>query len=225
MAEEISEAEGVIRFHAEHRRERLAEHELGEPARVLAAWRRVARALGVLGCDPDRYGGAAFGNISLRVGAANAPHGLRGFLISGTQTGEREVVGLESFALVTSYEIDDSRVFSRGEVLPSSESMSHAAVYDTDAALVMVIHGHAPALWRRASDLDLVVTDPAVPYGTPEMAGEVARALGDARARRGRAFHRHVIAMGGHEDGILAVGRDPDEAGAALASALAAAWA
>jgi ribulose-5-phosphate 4-epimerase/fuculose-1-phosphate aldolase len=218
------EAEGVIRFRADHRPEPLAEPDLAQPVEILASWRRIARALGVLGQAPARYGGAGFGNISLRLGAGGEAPGARRFLISGTQTGERDHVGAESFALVERYAIDRNRVTSRGEVLPSSESMTHAAVYDSDDELAMVIHGHAPELWKASSTLGLLETDAAVPYGTPAMAVEVTRALEAGRGHAGPAWRRRVIAMRGHEDGILAVGRDPEEAGAALVAALAAAW-
>jgi ribulose-5-phosphate 4-epimerase/fuculose-1-phosphate aldolase len=220
----VPEAEGVIRFRAEHRREPLADPALSRSIEILASWRRVARALGVLGAEPSRYGGAGFGNISLRVGAAGLAPGARRFLISGTQTGDRAQVGAESFALVERYEIARNRVKSRGEVLPSSEAMTHAAVYDGDLDVEMVIHGHAPELWKVSRRLGLLDTDPEVPYGTPAMAAEVTRALEEGASSAGPAWRRRVIAMRGHEDGFLAVGRDPEEAGAALVAALAAAW-
>ena len=99
---------------------------------------------------------------------------------------------------------------------PSSEALTHAAVYAQDAALRAVVHGHTPELWRHARALGLPVTDEAVPYGSPEMAREVDRLFRETDVRRHRLF-----AMGGHEDGVVAFGRSLDEAGSALLTHLA----
>jgi hypothetical protein len=74
-------------------------------------------------------------------------------------------------------------------------------------------------LWRRRRVLSIPETDPSVPYGTPEMALEVGRLY-----RETVLPERQILAMGGHEDGILVLGRNPEEAGGVLLSWLARAY-
>ena len=102
-------------------------------------------------------------------------------------------------------------VESRGSVEPSSETMTHAALYDTSPAIRCVLHAHSPVVWRRARELRIPTTDASIPYGTPEMALAVQR-LCDSTA----LSEIRILAMGGHEDGIVVFGRTPEEAGGVL---------
>ncbi len=216
--------EGVIRFDVRHVREPLEERVLGETARTLAAWRSVLAHLRLLGRDPARYDGLGYGNVSARVGPfGDVARGRRRFLVTGTQTAGRAHATLREFCLVEQWDIGRNQVASRGEVEPSSESLTHAALYDASPAVRVVLHAHAPELWRRARSLGLPVTDAAAANGTPAMALEVARLY-----REGTLASTGVAAMGGHEDGVIAIGASAEEAGGALvrllARALAASW-
>lgn len=122
--------------------------------------------------------------------------------------------------VVESHDAEANHVTSRGPVAPSSESLTHGAIYGTSPVLRCVLHGHAPAIWRHAAKLHLPVTSAKVEYGTQEMASEVARLY-----RSSNASDLGVMVMGGHEDGVLSFGRTPDEAGMAMMRALARAYA
>ncbi len=210
-------AEGVVRFDVSHVHEPLDPRALGETARTLAAWRRILANLRVLGHDPARYEGLAFGNVSARVPPfGDVARGRRRFLVTGTQTGTLAHATLREFALVETWDVARNAVTSRGLVVPSSESLTHAALYDASPAVRVVLHAHAPELWRSARALGLPVTDAHVPNGTPAMAHEVARLY-----REGTFASTHVAAMGGHEDGVIAFGATADEAGTALVRQLA----
>ncbi len=211
--------EGVIKFRAEHEARPLDERRYGELACKLIAWREILGLTGLVGQDPARYGGYGFGNVSARVGPPAAARGRRAFLITGTQTAGKRCVGLDDFALVERYDYHHNRVDSHGRAAPSSETMTHAALYDVSPAIRCVLHAHSPVVWRRARRLRLPTTDPGVPYGTPEMALAVQR-LCDATALP----ERRILAMGGHEDGIVVFGRSPEEAGAVLLNWLARAY-
>lgn len=209
------EREGVIRFRADHVEDELP-GELATALRPLLPWRRTLRSKNLLGEEPDRYGGYGFGNVSVRVRPFAAPPCRRAFLVSGSQTSGLGRVGLEEFALVDAYDFDANRVASRGMVAPSSESLSHAAIYELSPDVRAVLHVHAPGLWSRGRAAGLPVTDGQVEAGTPQMAYEIER-LGDQLSLE----QRGVVVMGGHRDGILAFGRDPDQAGERLLAALA----
>lgn len=211
--------EGVIKFDLHHRCERLDPGRYGALAAELAGWRRVMFHLGVLGQDPARYGGAGFGNVSARVGPPSSGLGRRAMLVSCTQTGGFLDAGLDELCVVDRYDVEKNRVDSHGACEPSSEAMTHGAIYDLGLHIRAVLHGHAPELWRRAAEFGLPRTRPEVAYGTPDMAREMRRLYAS-----GRLPEQQLLVMTGHEDGVVAFGRSLDEAGAILVRALARAF-
>ena len=209
--------EGVTRFEIEHEQRVLEERVYGETARVLAAWREVLARLGLIGRDPARYEGLGYGNVSARLGPfGDVGRGQRRFLVTGTQTGGRRTVTLADFCVVERYDLVLNRVRSFGPVPPSSESLTHGAIYDIAPAARVVLHGHAPEIWRHARSLGLPVTPVEIANGTPQMALEVQRLF-----RESTLSGTGMLAMGGHEDGVLAFGGSVGEAGETLVRHLA----
>lgn len=190
--------EGVIKYQLQFtpgpalRDPRLAE---------LIAWQRILQGLGLLGRDPDRYGGLAYGNLSLRLEG-------NGFVISASQCADQPRPTVKDYCLVTAWDCAGNRLAAQGPARPSSESLTHAALYDADPTIGCIIHGHSPEIWQRREVLGLASTWPDVAYGTPAMASEMAR-LYREHGFRGRG----ALAMGGHRDGIVGLGPDPDAAG------------
>jgi hypothetical protein len=211
--------EGVIKFRAEHRRRPLEARRYGELACRLIAWREILAATGLVGRDPALYGGFGYGNVSGRVGPPSAPRGRRSFLVTGTQTSGHRSIILGDFCVVERFDSRANRVESHGSVLPSSESLTHGAVYDLGPQIRFVFHGHSPTIWRRAETLRIPTSDPRVAYGTPRMAAEVHRLYGGTTLPETQIF-----AMGGHEDGIVVFGRSAEEAGQVLLRYLARAY-
>jgi ribulose-5-phosphate 4-epimerase/fuculose-1-phosphate aldolase len=211
--------EGVIKFAARHESRPLDARRVGETACVLIAWREIMALTGLVGQDPARYGGAGYGNVSARIGRRSAGLGERSFLITGTQTSGKRCIGLDDFAMVERYDYAANRVWSHGPTEPSSESMTHGAIYDLGPHIRCVLHAHSPVLWRHAARLRLPTTAAAVPYGTPEMAREVQRLY-----RSTVLPERPILAMGGHDDGIVVFGRSPEDAGQVLLTWLARAY-
>src|SRR5205807_9807504 len=128
------------------------------------------------------------------------------FLITATQTGAKSTLTENDVVVVDEWDLRKNRVVSRGSALPSSESLTHGAVYDVVPGARAVIHVHAPEIFTRAHVLHLPTTDAHVGYGTVAMANEVARLwrtsdLADVR----------VFAMAGHEDGVVAFGHALDD--------------
>lgn len=211
--------EGVIKFEAAHSVRPLDRTRFVDMACKLVAWREVMAKTQLVGQDPQRYGGAGYGNVSARVGAPSLGQGLRKFLITGTQTGGKAMLGLDDFCVVDDYNYRRNAVTSFGMILPSSEAMTHGSLYDLSPHVRFVFHAHSPAIWRRARDLRLPTTDKKVAYGSPEMAEEVQRLY-----RSTGLAERKIFAMGGHEDGIVSFGHTPEEAGQVLVTELARAW-
>jgi len=198
--------EGVIRFRLEHRpAAAVAEDVVAD----LSAWRLLLHRCGLLGQSPDRYGGLGYGNVSLRLTGSR-------FLVSGTQTGGVAWLGAGGYATVTDACLASNRVISEGPVKPSSESLTHAAVFVLDGGIGSVLHVHCPEIWRTADALRIPSTPVEVPYGTPEM----ARAVAELCRRQGWS-DRGLLVMGGHEDGVIAFGPDPATAALPLLQALA----
>lgn len=211
--------EGVIKFRADHTRRPLDARRVGEVACKLIAWREIMALTGLVGRDPVRYEGAAYGNVSARFGPPSAALGRRSFLITGTQTSDRRCLGLDNFAAIERYRFRENRVTSHGMADPSSESMTHGAIYDLGPHIRCVLHAHSPVLWSRARRLNIPTTAEHVPYGTPEMAYEVQRLY-----RETVLPERPILSMGGHEDGIVVFGRSTEEAGQVLLKWLARAY-
>lgn len=164
----------------------------------LDRWRRLLLAARLVGHYEDL--GIGYGNISVRKA------GCRRFLISGTRTGHLAVTERQHYALVTDYDIDANRVACRGATQASSETLTHAAIYELDADICSVVHAHDGPLWEYLKDR-MPTTRAEVAYGTPEMAREFARLWhATTFARTG------VAAMAGHEAGIVSIGNTLAEA-------------
>lgn len=206
----MGEQEGVIKFELDHSDEPLPA-ELAERLGPLLGWRRVMFDLGMVGHDEIRYGGLGYGNVSVRADA----HGS--FLVSGSQTSGIKEPKPRDFAWVESFDSEAARIVSRGQVRPSSESMTHAILYKMSPNVRCVLHAHDRMIWDVAFDLGLAITPAEIEYGTTEMVSAVqaiARRLGDVG----------VFSMAGHRDGIVAYGRNEDEAGKRLVAARARAY-
>lgn len=167
---------------------------------------------GLIGVYPD---GIGFGNISVRLSDSQptqnqSPQNQPQFLISASQTGQIPSADAQHFALVTSFDLQRNSVSCVGPMKASSESMTHAIIYETFPQSSAVIHVHSNTHWQRLLGV-VPTTVPHVPYGTPEMAAEVQRL-----ARQADLSHQCILVMAGHEDGILSFGASLSAAYAVL---------
>ena len=187
--------EGVIKFESRWRKSAPIRH----PAvHELIRWRRPLYDAGLIGCYPDS--GIGYGNLSARV----EPPDL--FVISGSGTGCIADPGPADFSLVTRCDVGRNIVESTGAVEASSESMTHAALYELDPGIRAVVHVHSKAMWSALGE-SLPATAAGVAYGTPEMAREFRRLLA------GTAFRQTGVAvMAGHAEGLVSVGHSVREA-------------
>lgn len=194
--------DGVTQYRLDWRR---SEAVTCERWSLLNDWRTVLHDRGVIGQCPERYAGVGFGNVSCRLQGNE-------FLVSGTQTGHMRELTLEHYAHVLSCDVHRNHVQAQGPIAPSSEAMTHFMIYQCVPTAQFVLHVHAPALWRAAPALGIPVTPPGIGYGTPAMADAVAAIIETGNVS--------MIAMGGHEDGVIAWGEDVSQLGWALCEAL-----
>jgi ribulose-5-phosphate 4-epimerase/fuculose-1-phosphate aldolase len=167
----------------------------------LNAYRRKLLHLRVIGVNAN---GIGFGNLSIRDSAT------KNFYITGSATGRKPELTLADCARVVGYDFEKNWLRYEGSAIPSSESLTHAAVYESDAKAGSVIHCHDSKLW--AALLNKAPTSSkAVDYGTPEMACEVTRLFNVTDVQSTK-----ILVMAGHEGGIVAFGKDLEEAFAIL---------
>lgn len=167
---------------------------------VLNVWREIMYKKGWIGMYPD---GIGFGNISMRCNEKT-------FLISGTATGGIATLSESHYSLVTDYNLSTNSVTCTGPVKASSESLTHALIYECSAATTAVIHIHNQNLWNRF--IHRVPTSREnISYGTPEMANEIKRLFDETAVSKEK-----IIVMGGHPEGIISFGKDLEEAGSIL---------
>ena len=204
----MAEREGVIKYRLDQRPGPAP--ALDEIA-AIEAWRRILFELRLVGRDPDRYQGLGYGNVSCRSGT--------GFLISASQTGHLPRLTPAHYCRVLRCDPQRNQLAAEGMLPPSSEALTHGAVYAADATVNAVLHVHGPALWRAGLALGWPATPATVPYGTPAMAAAVADLVRQAAVRE-----RGVIVMAGHQDGMLAFGADVEQAGRNLLGALGQAY-
>lgn len=176
----------------------------------LNGWRATLGRLGLLGQEPTRYGGLGFGNASARH-----PERPDQFLVTASQTGALARLDQEHLVRITHANVARFWVDALGSQPPSSESLTHAMIYQADPGVGWVFHGHSPEIWRCAEALKLPATPPDVAYGSAEMAEAVAALL---RAEPGRPLGFVTL---GHRDGVFACGATAAAAGGALVSLLA----
>lgn len=206
------EQEGVIKFVLEHNECPLEQHPHWSKQlfQTLNHWRHIQYRLDFIGQQADRYDGYGFGNISLRL----APDSHE-FLISGTQTGAAPFLTPEQYAIVNECDPEQNFIRSIGPTPPSSEAMTHGQLYQLDGRIGCVIHAHSPEIWLASAALNLPSTAADVPYGTPQMAAAVA-----ALFEQNNMLENPVFTMQGHQDGVVAIGRNFAEATAALTQVL-----
>ena len=166
----------------------------------LQEWRTKLFALKLIGAYAN---GIGYGNISERREGEQ-------FVITGSATGKYALLNPEHYSKVTDFNPALNTLTCEGETKASSESMTHGMIYRLDKQVRAVIHIHHLALWQKL--LNKVPTSSVqVPYGTPHMAEEIERLFSHSNLQK-----QKILAMAGHEEGIITFGKSLDEAGKVL---------
>jgi ribulose-5-phosphate 4-epimerase/fuculose-1-phosphate aldolase len=186
--------EGYIKFQCN-----WVKKEILIPAEVfsnLEKYRSELYQLGLIGMYPN---GIGFGNISVKNSSGS-------FYITGSATGKYPSLETRHYAEVLSYNFAQNRLSCIGLTKASAESLTHAAVYEAIPEVRAVVHVHCLWLWEKLLD-NYPTTSPEIEYGTPEMAIAVRELATETATQECK-----IIVMGGHEEGILAFGRNLEEA-------------
>ena len=151
----------------------------------------------LIGLDAN---GIGFGNLSVRDGVSG------NFYITGSATGGLPELMLIDCVRVVAYDFARNWLRYEGAAIPSSESLTHAAIYQSDPTISAIIHCHDSVLWRTRLDR-VPTTSKAIAYGTPDMAYEIMRlfTVSDVRSRE-------IFVMAGHEGGIVTFGKNLEDA-------------
>jgi ribulose-5-phosphate 4-epimerase/fuculose-1-phosphate aldolase len=168
--------------------------------REINVWRDKLYALGLIGVYDN---GIGFGNISMRYKGNS-------FIITGSATGGFKHLSQNHFTLVTGFNLEQNSLDCKGPIIASSESLTHAAIYESASEIHAVIHVHNLEMWKKLIH-KAPTTRSDVEYGTPEMALEIKRLF-----RETHVWEEKTLVMGGHEEGIITFGKDMDEAGEKL---------
>lgn len=183
---------GSVKFTCEQTAMEIAEFD---GFAKLNAYRRKLIELGVIGINA---GGVGFGNLSIRDGCR--------FYITGSGTGGISELVPGDYARVVAYDFERNWLRCEGTRVASSESLTHAAVYQSEPWAGGVIHCHDMRLWAALLD-DAPTTQKGVEYGTPEMAYAVRRLFDITDVKK-----RKIFVMAAHEGGLVTFGKDLEEA-------------
>ena len=167
-------------------------------------WRDKMFDLGFIVVNVD---GIGYGNMSIRSTENQ-------FIITGSATGKERKLSNQHFTKVIDFDLEKNSLTALGPIIASSESLTHAVIYEYHKNINAVIHIHNLALWKKLMN-KIPTTIKSVEYGTPAMAKEMIRLFDETNLT-----NEKILVMAGHEEGIISFGKDLIEAGNRLLIAL-----
>lgn len=134
------------------------------------------------------------------IGYGNLSHRFRDkFVITASATGSAKELGIDGYTLVTGIDLDQNTVRSTGPLPASSETMTHAAIYEASPKVRCVLHIHSRILFDALKESNALHTDENIVYGTPEMAKAI-KAIAAKHPSEG------IAVMLGHDEGVIIYG-------------------
>lgn len=183
---ENAHLEGIIKFQYDLTKET-------SPATIIhyddiEFYRRLLYPTGVIGFDPKERVG--YGNLSKR-------HRNTEFIITASQTGELPELVTKHYVHVKDCHIENQTLKAIGMKNPSSESLTHYAIYETKPEINHVFHGHHEGIWHYLIKNNYPCIHESIPYGTLEMAKAVSELIQKEKLVSG------IFAMKGHKNGFV----------------------
>lgn len=188
-------SEGVIKFKYNLK----LSPPLVEPLYIdIEKWRAILFKMNLVGEYLSE--GVGFGNLSKRA----APKSEE-FIITGTQTGKFPHLGGSQYTRIKKCNLKKMTLEAHGPIAPSSESLTHFAIYSTCPQINYIFHVHHKDLWNYMLANDFDKTSAKIDYGTFDMAQAASDCIKDKEVG--------IFAMAGHEDGIIAYGKNAEVTG------------
>ena len=190
--------EGTIKFKLNHSFVKIDE-KINYDFQSLNRFRTILWEMKLIGVYPPAHPDAnlGFGNISRRVNKSDF------FVISGTQTGSKKTLVKADYSLVKDFEFSKGIVNSIGLTKPSSEALTHAAIYSIAPEVQYVIHIHSLLLWEKTEELKLATTDKKAEYGSLELVKAIQKVY--------TSGEKGLVSLLGHREGLLIWGKDGEE--------------
>ena len=167
----------------------------------LEKWRAILFKMNLIGEYPTEKIG--YGNISRKIESAIS--GDIQFIISGTQTGRFAHLNGLHYTKVTKCNLQKMSIEAMGPIAPSSESLTHFAIYQSCPQINFIFHVHSKHLWNYMLENNYPKTSKDINYGTLEMAHAAKDLIKNQQAG--------ILAMEGHDEGIIAYGSSSEQAG------------
>lgn len=191
MSQEI---EGVVKYSLEFT---PSDIKIDKEYQALEKCREDLYALGLIGAYDD---GIGYGNISVKYNNSNK------FVITATQTGHLANLQCDDYSLVDDIDFKSFKTIASGKSKPSSECITHGAIYNLDNQINAVIHIHNLTLWEYMIANNYLSTNDT-PYGTIEMVEDVIDIYKDINP-----LTNNLFVMKGHHEGIVSFGVDLEDA-------------
>lgn len=165
----------------------------------LGVVRTYFRRAGYLGVQK----GVAYGNMSwkpkdLEIGE---------FILIGTQTSRKSSITKDDLVLILDCSFKTNLVEYAGKIEPSTEALTHTAIYwygaENGRKIGAVIHAHHALIWKYMLDNDYLRTGSKAKAGTLELVKEIQLIM-EVGSQIG-------FAMEGHKNGIWVYGEDLHE--------------
>lgn len=188
-------SEGVIKFKFNLKKSSALDEKLYID---VEKWRVILFKMNLIGEYPTEKVG--FGNLSRRVVS-----GDNEFIITGTQTGKHPNLDGTQYTKITKCNLEKMSLDALGPIAPSSESLTHFAIYSSCPQIKYIFHIHSESLWQYMLDNKFERTSESVDYGTHEMAEEAKICIGSKQSG--------IFVMAGHQDGVISYGATAEEAG------------
>ena len=146
-----------------------------------------------------------YGNISKRILGEEDQ-----FIITGTQTGKLSNLNGSQYTRVKKCNLKKMNLEAIGPIAPSSESITHYAIYSSCPQVNFIFHIHDKVLWNYMLTNDFDKTSKNINYGTQEMADAAKECIDNKTSG--------IFVMEGHEDGIIAYGQNAESTGKIILS-------
>lgn len=194
--------EGVIKFKFKLK---IAPELNADEYLDLEKWRVILFRMNLIGEYPKEKVG--FGNLSKRDLRFSDQ-----FIITGTQTGKFSNLTGRQYTKITNCNLDKMYVGAQGPIAPSSESLTHHALYLANKNIKYVFHVHSNQLWSYMISHEFMKTPKDIGYGTKQMAEVVQKLIQNK--------DHGILAMHGHQDGVISFAPTAEQAGQLILNTL-----